>query len=188
MDDSRRTLATLGVVVALVIVASSADAQTSASTSIPRLGLEAFPDVPPTVREALRRRGCRVPQSYGQRQPHNLIAGSFTDAGRREWAVLCSVRDTSTIVVVSQAGVVVDSLERSADAASIEQMPDLGPVYVRRLNRVSPAQLRSAPHDPEGPNAPRQVDHDAIKVVHDGKGSSTIYKTAGRWMQVGACC
>lgn len=188
MNDGRPMLVALAVVAVLLLVSSSACAQTSPPASIARLGLDAFPTVPPPVRAALEGRGCRVPQSYGDRQPHNVIEGSFTAAGRREWAVLCSVRDTSTVLIVSGAGVVVDSLERGEDAEWIEHMPDLGPVYARRLKRVSPDQLRAAPRDPEGPNAPRRADHDAIKLVYDGKGSSTLYKSAGRWRQVGACC
>lgn len=177
------------VVIALVVSASAAQGQETVSDAVVRLAPDAFPALPGPIRSALTKRGCRIPQSYGERNPHNVIAGAFTGPKRREWAAVCSVRDTSTILIFSAAGQLVDSTERREDEFWMEHMPE-GRVYAQRLRRVTPAELRKLPPDPDEPDlgVPRPVDHDAITQVIDGKGSTTLYKHAGRWRQVHACC
>ena len=44
-------------------------------------------------------RKCLVPQYPYNKKPHNVIRGSFTGARRREWAVLCSHRGISSILI-----------------------------------------------------------------------------------------
>jgi hypothetical protein len=130
-----------------------------------------------------------IPQSYGERKPHNVIAGSFTGPGRREWAAICSAHDTSTVLIFSAAGRLVDALERREDAFWITRMSE-GLVYTGRIEQVPLAALRRIRPDPEEPDrrVPASVDHDGIMVIYDGKGSSTVYKSAGQWRQVDACC
>jgi hypothetical protein len=175
--------------IALVVSASASQAQDSVPDAVVRLRPDAFPALPAPIRSALTKRGCRIPQSYGERQPHNVIAGAFTGPKRREWAAVCSVRDTSTVLIFSVAGDLVDAIERRDDEFWIARMPE-GRVYTQRLRRVSAADLRKLRPDPEMPDlkVPRSADHDAIMQVIDGTGSSTLYKSAGRWRQVHACC
>lgn len=66
---------------------------------IERFEPAAFINVPVAVRTGLQRLGCTVPQSFMAKQPENVIQGSFTARGSREWAALCSVNGASDILV-----------------------------------------------------------------------------------------
>src|SRR4051812_24333670 len=55
-----------------------------------RLKPAAFVDLPATIRQALERRDCTVPQSSGRSTPHNIVRGHFTSAAQMDVAVLCS--------------------------------------------------------------------------------------------------
>ncbi|MFN2564412.1 MAG: hypothetical protein ABR499_05290 [Gemmatimonadaceae bacterium] len=177
------------IVAALLAIASASEAQDAAPDAVVRLGPDAFPALPGPIRAALSQRGCMIPQSYGERKPHNVITGAFTGPQRREWAVVCSAHDTSTILIFSGTGRLVDVTDKRAEDDWITHMPE-GRVYTQRLERVPLAELRKIRPDPEEPGLglPPTVDHDAIMQVMDGKGSSTLYKTGGRWRQVDACC
>jgi hypothetical protein len=57
---------------------------------IKRLPPRSFHQLPTAVVESLEARKCLIPQYPYIKIPHNVIHGSFTDAKRNEWAVLCS--------------------------------------------------------------------------------------------------
>src|SRR5512132_4208747 len=85
------------------LLAVGAD-RTSAMTnltadSIRRLAPSTFRQLPANVRRDLERRGCLVPQVWDRKRPHNVIHGAFTSAHASEWAVLCSVREISQILI-----------------------------------------------------------------------------------------
>ena len=67
--------------------------------NIRHLPVASFPQVPTTVQDGLGERGCLVPQTYEAHQPENVIHGSFERAGSSDWAVLCSVRGTASLLV-----------------------------------------------------------------------------------------
>jgi len=56
----------------------------------------ALPSLPRAFRAELERRGCTVPQSH---RSENAISGHFGASGQVDWAVLCSQRGQSTILV-----------------------------------------------------------------------------------------
>jgi hypothetical protein len=47
----------------------------------------------------LQRRGCTIPQEAFTKKRHNVIRGVFAKPGQSDWAVLCSVKGVSTILV-----------------------------------------------------------------------------------------
>jgi hypothetical protein len=66
----------------------------------------AYPNLPTEVSSDLVRRGCRIPQASGpdvaasdQSHPNNVLVGPFVGRRTRDWAVLCSIADTSRILV-----------------------------------------------------------------------------------------
>ena|SRR5256885_1822750 len=72
----------------------------SAETQITRLSPTAFPELPANLVQELQRRGCTIPQeAYSETQPNNVIKGEFARPGQTDWAVLCSVKGVSTILV-----------------------------------------------------------------------------------------
>ena len=63
------------------------------------LPVASFPQIPKTVQDGLGERGCLIPQTYEAHQPENVIHGSFERVGSSDWAVLCSVRGTASLLV-----------------------------------------------------------------------------------------
>lgn len=63
------------------------------------LPIASFPQIPTAIQEGLSRRGCLIPQTYEAHRPENVIHGSFERAGSSDWAVLCSVRGTASLLV-----------------------------------------------------------------------------------------
>ena len=61
-----------------------------------------FVGVPKTVKATLSGLGCRIPQPWGTKKPHNLIRGEFMEAGRPQWAALCSRIRLSAIIVIDK--------------------------------------------------------------------------------------
>jgi hypothetical protein len=57
-----------------------------------------FPALPTAVVAELNRRGCVIPQTYEAHGPENVIHGSFHGAGTTDWAVLCSVHGTVSLL------------------------------------------------------------------------------------------
>jgi len=70
-----------------------------AERRIVRLPPTAFPQLPRNVIGELQHRGCTVPQGTFTKKPHNVIRGEFAKPGQTDWAVLCSVKGVSTILV-----------------------------------------------------------------------------------------
>ena len=71
---------------------------------IRRLPINAFPQLPPAVQDALVRRGCLIPQTYEAHQPENVVNASFERHGSSDWAVLCSVEGRVSLLVFFASG------------------------------------------------------------------------------------
>jgi hypothetical protein len=70
-----------------------------AERRIVRLPPTSFPELPHNVIRELERRGCSIPQTAFSQKPHNVIKGAFARPGQVDWAVLCSIKGVSTILV-----------------------------------------------------------------------------------------
>ena len=71
---------------------------------IRHLPINAFPQLPATVEDALVRRGCLIPQTYEAHQPENVVNASFERHGSSDWAVLCSVDGKVSLLVFFASG------------------------------------------------------------------------------------
>jgi len=164
-------------------VVSSAPGQSSPSPdSIRRLAPSAFPKLPIEIRRDLETRGCRVPQPWDETTSANVIHGSFTTARANEWAVLCSARDTSQILVYrAGGGTAIDSLQRAADLGWMQGVGGVRWGYSRLLQVRPLRMIRAWRHDIDGHTIPQPVDHDAIEQAFEGKAAEAFYFAAGRW-------
>ena len=81
-----------------------------------RLSPNVFPDLSPDVVVDLNRRGCTIPQVWSHVEPANVVHGRFTDPGRMDLAVLCSVERVSSILVYRGSW--------SGDVAVLSPLPD----------------------------------------------------------------
>jgi hypothetical protein len=149
-----------------------------------RLKPAAFADLSAQIRQALERRGCTVPQSYGRPKPHNIIRGHFTSANQMDVAVLCSRARVSSILVFRGGS--------STDVAELASSPDagflqgLGPGvigYSRSLAAADPKYIQDHYVRYGGPKPP-PLDHDGIDDGFDGKASVVRYWYRGRWLQL----
>lgn len=155
------------------------------SDSIHRLAPAAFPQLPVSVRRDLERRGCLVPQPWDRPTPTNVIRGAFTRAHVAEWAVLCSVRESSQVLIYgrgpSNTAHVVDSLERSPDSAWVQDI-GAGRWGYSRVIKVRPRRRMSGWRvDVDQNRIPQPIDHDAIEQDFLEKTAEAFYFARGRW-------
>jgi len=154
------------------------------------LSPDSFPDLPKPVRDSLVSRGCQIPIPGAGRA--NVIHGAFTAKGAIEWAALCSVHDTSQILVFNaRDGTVVDSLNRSGDSGWIQGNGNHTWLFSRMIGVVSMSQLSFVPADTTseevvyyGAFLPKPIDHDGIDEAFLDKASTTFYFAQGHWISV----
>ena len=153
--------------------------------SIRRLAPSMFPQAPASVRHHLETRGCLVPQPWFGGAPQNVIRGAFTSANAVEWAVLCSVRETSQILIYrlgrSSRGHVVDSLGRSGDGAWVQGIGEGRWGYARVIQALPRRRISGWRVDVDRNRIPQPIDHDAIEQTFVEKASQAFYFARGRW-------
>ena len=153
---------------------------------------DSFPELPAPVRATLVGRKCQIPVPWATRA--NAITGAFTARDAVEWAVACSVRDTSQILVLTAAtGAVVDSLSRSADATWIQRNGGKRWLFSRLISQVPMSKLAFVPPDTTNENIvyygaflPKPSDHDGIEEVFLDKAGETFYFARGKWISGGS--
>lgn len=170
----------------LAVGADKTSAMTNLTAdSIRRLAPSTFRQLGTNVRRDLERRGCLVPQVWDRKVPHNVIQGAFTSAHASEWAVLCSVREHSQILIyqIDPAGAaqVVDSLKRSSDAAWVQSVGEGRWGYSRFIQALPRQQIRAWRVDIDRNKIPQPIDHDAIEDVFLEKAGQAFYFARGRW-------
>ena len=173
----------------VVALALPAGAQTPADwaradSAVVRLAPDAFPALPLQVRRDLTRRGCRIPQPYDAFGQQNVVSGALTGAGRRDWAVLCSVRGVSTILIYGAGHASpVDSLAAQADRRFLQTVGDGRIGYSRYVSVAGPRRVQRAAVR-NGARGPASVDHDALEDAFEGKASTILYYLHGRWLEL----
>jgi hypothetical protein len=165
---------------------TSARAQVAPSTnSIRRIAPAAFPSLPAAVRRDLETRRCLIPQPFGDHAARNVIQGAFTAAAATQWVVLCSVRDTSRILIyhigTGHSARIVDSLLPAADVAWMQGVGAGRWGYSRLLQTMPLTKIRMWRSDVDARAIPQPIDHDAIEQLIVGKAAEAMYYAAGRW-------
>lgn len=140
---------------------------------VEHLPASSFPALPAAVVAELNRRGCLIPQTYEAHGPENVIHGGFRRAGEKDWAVLCSVRGTvSLLVFFDGAAASPEVLTTEAETSRLELNNASGKlefdwgidVATPELVHEAQAQMR---------RRPAKLDHDAVaESVIDG---ATVY-------------
>jgi hypothetical protein len=152
---------------------------------------DTFPELPKVVRDSLVTRHCQIPVPGSGRA--NVVTGAFSTKGAVEWAVLCSVRDTSQILIMNAAsGAVVDSLNKSGDSGWIQSNGNNTWLFSRMIDVVPMSTLAFVPADTTnedivyyGAVLPKPIDHDGIDEGFLDKYSETFYFGQGHWVSVG---
>ena len=176
------------LLVGMVMTAASAPerwrGERVAVRKIKRLPPSAFPQLPGTVLAYLQRRGCRIPQSAYRDGRHNVARGAFMVRGRLDWAILCSIRGSSTILLFKVAGTrPVAELATVEDRDFIQGGVGGVPEFSRSISRASRRQILSY-RQAFGGSLPSRLDHDGIDDSFDGKASVIRYFEKGRWHEL----
>jgi hypothetical protein len=151
-----------------------------------RLPPSAFPQLPTRIRADLERRDCTIPQVWTNTKPGNIIHGHFRSRGQLDWAVLCSVKRVSTILVYWAGR--ADSVDRLASAQDRDFLQGVGGDSIgfsRRIAVVDAAFIRRHFEQFGGPEPP-PVDHEGIDDAFVGKASVVRYWYQRKWLELTA--
>jgi hypothetical protein len=125
-----------------------------------------FPNLPAKIIEGLNRRGCTVPQTYEAHRPENVIHASLERPGSSDWAVLCSVDGTVSLLVFL-GGEAANAEARPLVLASAPEKQRLQAYsgsaalgFNWGIDPASPEQIHQAQIGLA--NRPPKVDHDAL--------------------------
>jgi hypothetical protein len=151
---------------------------------IQHLPPSSFPDLPAPIADLLNRRGCLIPQTYEARRPENVVHAALEHAGSQDWALLCSVKGTVTLMVFFAS-----APERPmilATAPETERLQIHDPTGILGFNwgidPASPTRIHEAQTGME--RRPPPPDHDALAdSVIDQR---TVYRfySKGKWTLV----
>ena len=166
-----------------VAVAKQQALFTEAARRIRRLPVDAFPQLPAPVAQVLRSRKCMVPQpdDTGAR---NVIRGEFIAHGELGWAVLCSVDESSTLLVFrNDADEAPQALVTREDRNYLQGLGGDKIGFSREITAVDRAFILRHYRAYGGPPPPA-IDHHGIDDAFLGKASTTWFFHAGRWLQL----
>ena len=163
---------------------TAAEPNITSKDNVTRLSPDAFAELPLEIREALKTRGCTIPQAYVPESPHNVIQARFTKADTLDIAVLCS-RDQKSSILVFLGGLAEEMKELASepDRMFLQGGVDGDIWFSRRIDVISPQTIRKYLewHGDEVPDLP-PLDHDGIDDNFVGKASVIWYWREGQWM------
>jgi len=148
------------------------------------LPVNAFPQLPSAIQNALIRRGCLIPQTYEAHQPENVVNASLEHRGSSDWAVLCSVKGTVSLLVFFADGNGEPTVLRTAPETSRLQAYGSSGVlgFNWAIDPASPQEVREAQSNMRHP--PPALDHDALAdSVVDGRTTYRFF-SHGAWTAI----
>lgn len=151
---------------------------------VKRVALREFRGLPQGLAEVLTQRDCMIPQPGGEKLLRNVIRGEFIAKGEKGWAVLCSVRGKSSILVFRSDGDREPAV--LATREDMHYMQDLGGEameYSRMIRAVGKEYIVKHYRAYGGPKPPA-IDHEGIDDAFLGKASGVWYWHAGKWMRL----
>jgi len=129
---------------------------------IRRLPVSSFPELPATIAQQLSRRGCLIPQTYQAYGPENVIHASLERPGSADWAVLCSVQGTvSLLVFFASAPELAQVLTTAREVERLQAQNGVGELgFAWGIDPASPERVHQAQSGME--HRPALLDHDAL--------------------------
>ena len=157
-----------------------------AARQIVRLPPAAFPELPRAVVGELQRRRCTIPQPY--RNPgapgRNVIRGSFAKPGQTDWAVLCSVNGSSSILVFWNGSARNPAeIAPQKDSGFLQSYGEDRIVYSRDLGTAGRDYVLERFRAYGGPTPP-PMDHLGVNDFFVGKASIVRYFYQGKWLEL----
>lgn len=146
--------------------------------------MEAFPDLPPPIAAALRARNCRVPQPSANGTPRNVIRGEFLAKGETGWAVLCSVNNSTALLVFRNGrDTNPNRVSTSEDRTYLQGLDGDNIGYSREITAAGRDFIMGHYRAYGGPEPP-PIDHQGIDDAFLEKASITWYFHDGKWLRL----
>jgi hypothetical protein len=155
----------------------------AADLKVLRLKPSEFPELPKSLQVELQRRGCTIPQVPIKKR-NNVIKGEFAKPGQTDWAVLCSIRRVSSLLVFWNGS--------GSDVSEIRKAPDIGYLqtagggkveYSWGIDPVGEQYIVEHSERYPGPKPP-PLDHEGINDAFVGKASVVHYFYKRNWLQL----
>jgi hypothetical protein len=151
---------------------------------VTRLRPSAFPELPNNIALHLQRRGCTIPQAAWIKGRHNVIKGEFAKPGQTDWAVLCSVKGTSSILIFWDGSEINPAqIESQDDKYRLQGDAENKMVYSRAIEPVDKSYIMKHYAAYGGPKPP-PIDHQGIDDEFVGKASVVWYFYQGKWLHL----
>ena len=166
------TLTKSGLSIALGLTFLTISLTQSWSAQIVRLSPAAFPELRTNLVRELQRRGCTIPQETYSGRRNNVIKGEFAKPGQMDWAVLCSVKGVSTVLVFWNAS--------EKNPAAIAPAEDVA--YSRGIGAVGRDFIMRHYRAYGGPKPP-PIDHQGIDDASE-TASVVWYFYEGQWLKL----
>jgi hypothetical protein len=177
----------LRVIGAFVVAVSGAPVHgpdQDSSAVMVRLAPAMFRELSAEIQQYLRRRNCTIPQSWTNQRPHNVVRGRFTGSTDTDIAVLCSIGQTSRILVFrSGLTAQVAELAPQPDDGYLQRVDGRAFGFSRALEVATPAYIQEHYEAYGGPKPP-PLNHDGINDIFVEKASVVWYWYNGRWLQL----
>jgi hypothetical protein len=148
---------------------------------IRRLPVSSFPELPAQIADVLNQRGCTIPQTYEAHRPENVLHASLEKSGASDWAVLCSARGITSLLVFFDGAPQKPTVLASAPEKSRLQAQAAGKPFGFNWG-IDPASPQSV-HE-----AQVSVGHRSSLLDHDALADSVIdhrtiyhFYSNGRW-------
>ncbi|OIO03335.1 MAG: hypothetical protein AUJ51_04395 [Elusimicrobia bacterium CG1_02_56_21] len=155
-----------------------------ANSKVKRLLPSAFPELPISIKEDLSERQCTVPQTFASTQPHNVIQGEFAQKGQKDWAVLCSTGQVSTILIFWGGSTKeVSSIYSSLDRSYLQGIGGDEIGYSQEIFTVGREHILEHYKAHGGPTPP-PIDHDGIEHSFVEKASTVLYYHKKEWLSL----
>ena len=133
---------------------------------IRRLPVNAFPQLPAAVQNQLNRRGCLIPQTYEAHQPENVVHASLEQPGSSDWAILCSVNGTVSLLVFFSS---------SSDPTVLATAPETSRLQAHGSSNVLGFNWGIDPASPEAVHeAQLSMRHPPLRIDHDALADSVV--------------
>jgi hypothetical protein len=156
----------------------------SVYTTVRRLRVEEYPELPYGVAAILQSRHCTIPQPSQNGPARNVIQGEFFRKEQKGWAVLCSSGGKSSILVFRNNGdSTPDEIAESPDSQFLIDTRQGGTVYSREISAVKQKFILRRYRAYGGPKPP-PIDHNGIDDAFLEKASITWYWHNDKWVQL----
>lgn len=132
----------------------------------------------------LERRGCTIPQAYGLGEEHNVVQGELKKKGQKDWAVLCSVKRSSAILIYWNASPKDVSRVANGRDADFLQEVEPGRIGFSRLIDIADANYLFGRYKAYGGPKPPHIKHQGINDIWVEKASEVHYLHRGKWLKL----